>query len=214
MLECLPWRMAAIHEILLSTLHWVCCWYGCACIKESNVLDHWKMTKTSVYTQGNGKAFPPVWVWTLTDSAESVHYSFLPLDIYGLKNVPLQRLLQLAKPASLFQLYLIITSPCSTVCNKDIELPGCYSPSIRELSLPNASFSVCSCLSFLPSLAVPVRAIPVAVQRCGNWVWPAVFSASLGLVWLLLFQCGVFPERFCVGILVPNVVLLVDNVGR
>lgn len=73
------------------------------------------------------QSLPLVHVWRLTVCAENVLHSFLYADIYGLKTVPLQRLLllRLAKPVILIQLYTITLPLCSNVYDKHAEFLGC-----------------------------------------------------------------------------------------
>lgn len=78
-----------------------------------------KKKKKMAKLRGMAKpSFGPL--WRLMVCAENALHSFLYADIYGLKTVPLQRLLllRLAKPVILIQLYTTTLPLCSNVYDK------------------------------------------------------------------------------------------------
>lgn len=108
-----------------------------------------------------------------------VYHSFLPVNVDGLKMIPLQRqfLLKLAKPVPSIQVYIRGLPPCTSVCNNFISLfsymqitlalssPVCNKHT-KLLGLGRASpsqlFCTCICLSYLVffhSLAAPARPV-------------------------------------------------------
>ena len=70
----------------------------------SNPGDTNKAPASGGETQRHGKALLWSFMWMLTVCVENVHHSLWPLDRYGPKTAPVQRLLlhRVAKPVSMF----------------------------------------------------------------------------------------------------------------
>lgn len=104
----LPWRVenGRSPEWLMSWVN-VCSWQGHSCVKDLQILR--PMKNGTVLLQTGAMAKPLLRNWVLILCAECVHRSFLPLDVYSLKTVPLQRLLLLrsVKTVSLIQMAII-----------------------------------------------------------------------------------------------------------